>query len=981
MTAPARACPACHTPLPDDARFCLACGVATPVEPGVPPRDAPPAAAEMDRVRRALGDRYRIERVLGQGGMATVYLAEDPKHRRKVAVKVMRPELAATLGADRFLREIEIAAQLSHPHILPVHDSGSADGILYYVMPYVEGESLRERVHREGALPPDVALQLGREVAEALGYAHRRGIIHRDIKPANVMLGEGHALVADFGIARATEGGQALTQTGLSVGTPQYMSPEQATGERDIDARSDVYAIGTVLYEMLSGQPPYSGSTPQAVLAKSLTEEAPPLATVRSGVPAEVAAVVAKAMARRPADRYASGVELEQALAEARDGMRSGTVGAVSAGPSPAKVWGLFGGAAVVSMAVIYGLVTRWGLPSWTFALAAVLLAAGATMLVATGRFEAQRRGGKSVGGVGRWFTWARAAWGGGLAALLWVAVAVLLVFRGPEAGGATGGVVRLAVLPFENRGEASDAYFVDGVTDQVRGKLTSLGGFQVTARTSSDQYRRTTKTPQEIGRELGVEYLLTATVNWARSPGSTGRVQVVPELIDVRTGAATWQETFDAELTDVFQVQTGIATRVAAALGVALGATEQRQLAERPTANLAAYDLYLKGRALTGNDVATLRQAAEYFEQAAALDSGFADAWAQLSRALTLRYTNGTPDPALGNRARETAARALALDPHGAPGHVAMSRYYMSVRHDPVQGEAEMALALQAAPNDPEILRFAGTTEQTLGRWDDALAHFERARRLDPRSEAVVLSLADQLRTVRRYSEAAEAYAEALALAPGDLNAVEGSVMLHLAQGDLAGARAVLRDVPASVAEPTLIAYVGLYQDLYWVLDDRQQQLLLRLAPSAFFDDRTAWGSVLMETYWLRGDRVRARAYADSARTAFEEQLRDNPGDPQRHVLYGLALAYLGRYPQAIAEGERGVALGPVSSDATFGPYFQHQLARIYLLAGQPEKALDQLEPLLRMPYYLSPGWLRIDPTFAPLRGNPRFERLIAQQ
>ncbi|MDH5316328.1 MAG: serine/threonine-protein kinase, partial [Gemmatimonadota bacterium] len=210
-----RACPSCQSSLADDALFCSHCGAATPTEPGVPPRTESTGVVEVTRVRNALADRYRIERVLGEGGMATVYLAEDLKHKRKVAVKVMRAELAATLGADRFLREVEIAAQLSHPHILPMHDSGATDGLLYYVMPYVTGESLQARLKREGPLPLDEALRLAREVAEALAYAHEHGIIHRDIKPANILLSAGHALVADFGIARATSAkGEALTKTG-----------------------------------------------------------------------------------------------------------------------------------------------------------------------------------------------------------------------------------------------------------------------------------------------------------------------------------------------------------------------------------------------------------------------------------------------------------------------------------------------------------------------------------------------------------------------------------------------------------------------------------------------------------------------------------------------------------------------------------------------------------------------------------------------
>jgi serine/threonine-protein kinase len=218
---------------------------------------------EFDRLKSALSDRYVIERELGAGGMATVYLARDPKHSREVAIKVLRPELAAGLGVERFVREIEIAAQLTHPHILPLHDSGEADGFLYYVMPYVEGESLRHRINREGQLPIDDALQITREVAAALSYAHSQDVVHRDIKPENVLLSAGEAVVADFGIARAVSaaGGEHLTETGISIGTPAYMSPEQASGEDRIDGRTDIYALGCMLYEMLSGDAPYMAST------------------------------------------------------------------------------------------------------------------------------------------------------------------------------------------------------------------------------------------------------------------------------------------------------------------------------------------------------------------------------------------------------------------------------------------------------------------------------------------------------------------------------------------------------------------------------------------------------------------------------------------------------------------------------------------------------------------------------------------------
>jgi tetratricopeptide (TPR) repeat protein len=230
----------------------------------------------------------------------------------------------------------------------------------------------------------------------------------------------------------------------------------------------------------------------------------------------------------------------------------------------------------------------------------------------------------------------------------------------------------------------------------------------------------------------------------------------------------------------------------------------------------------------------------------------------------------------------------------------------------------------------------------------------------------------------LRRYPEAIAAGNDALALAPADLNVIETQLMAYLGQGDLAGARGVLQAVPATIAQPAVVAYLATYNDLYWVLNDAEPQLLLRLPASAFFDDPAAWGSVKMQTWWMRGDKAKARAYADSARVALEAQLKAAPDDPQLHALYGLALAYLGKKAESIAAGEKSLALMPISKDNSNGAYDQHQLARSYILLGEPEKALDLIEPLLKMPYVLSPGWLRIDPAFAPLRGNPRFERLL---
>ncbi len=279
----------------------------------------------VDRLKSALADRYRIERRLSEGGMATVYLAEDLKHKRKVAVKVLRPELAAVLGAERFVQEIETTAQLQHPHILPLFDSGEADGFLYYVMPYIEGETLRDKLNREKQLSIEQAVKITTEVADALDYAHRHNVIHRDIKPENVLLHDGRPMVADFGIALAVSAaaGGRMTETGLSLGTPHYMSPEQATAQKDLTNRSDVYSLGAVLYEMLTGDPPHTGTSAQQIIMRIVTEEVPPVTRLRKSVPPNVAASVAQSLEKLPADRVESAKAFAEALGDATFTSRS----------------------------------------------------------------------------------------------------------------------------------------------------------------------------------------------------------------------------------------------------------------------------------------------------------------------------------------------------------------------------------------------------------------------------------------------------------------------------------------------------------------------------------------------------------------------------------------------------------------------------------------------------------------------------------
>jgi eukaryotic-like serine/threonine-protein kinase len=447
----------------------------------------------IERLRQALAPQYSVERELGRGGMATVYLATDVKHQRAVAVKVLNPELASVLGPERFLREIEVAAGLDHPHILPLYDSGEADGLLYYVMPYVAGGSLRDRLQREKQLPVDEALQLAREVADALSYAHGHDIVHRDIKPENIMLAGGHARVADFGIARAVNaaGAERLTQTGVTVGTPVYMSPEQAAGGSDIDGRSDLYSLGCVLYEMLAGDPPFRG-TGHDILRQHLVAEPRPITSIRPAVPAQAAAAIMRALAKTPADRFNPAGQFADALRLPAAAPSQPAGRFAHTATDPARATTAFALSSALVLAVIWLLVQQAGLPIWVFWSGVGLVVAGLPVIVATAIAERARAtaasgaagasgagpsGASASGAAGGWPTWRMALLGGALAfgalgvvTTGWVASRALGI--GPAASLTSSGTIgereRVILADFEDR-TAESGHIATTATELMR--------------------------------------------------------------------------------------------------------------------------------------------------------------------------------------------------------------------------------------------------------------------------------------------------------------------------------------------------------------------------------------------------------------------------------------------------------------------------------------------------------------------------------
>ena len=536
-------------------------------------------------------------------------------------------------------------------------------------------------------------------------------------------------------------------------------------------------------------------------------------------------------------------------------------------------------------------------------------------------------------------------------------------------------------MLPFENAGSADDEYFADGMTDEVRSRLSTIHGIRVTARASSAQYRRSKKLPREIGRELEVQYLLTGTVRWSKTNG-VNRVRVTPELIEVANADTRWSQPYDTVLSDVFAVQASIASKVAEALNVALAPPVEAQLAVRPTSNLDAYDEFLKGEQITGSfsntNPPTLLQGLEHYDQAVRLDSTFARAWSAIARAQSiLSFTSPTKESV--ERARVAAEKTLQIAPDRAEARLAMGSYLHNIKMDYEGARQQYLEGLQRDPNNTDLLGALSTVEVTLGKFDDALAHRKQAALLDPRSVNTTRRLAQSYHDLRLFAEEQPAWDRALALAPDNLPIIQAKAIGLLALGQLDSVHALVHAKLATIDTTALLVRFSLYQEMMWTLPGELWPKILNLTVKDFNNDKGHWGLKLGHTYLLLGDTVRGRMFGDSARLDFEARLREFPDRAQLHELLGRALALGGHRAEAIAEAERSLALRETTLDASLRPYVHFQVARILVQSGEYDKALDLIEPLLAMNGSdVTPAVLRLDPTFKPLIGNPRFQRLL---
>jgi serine/threonine-protein kinase len=681
----------------------------------------------IERLATALAGTYRLEREIGAGGMATVYLAEDMKHHRRVAIKVLRPDLAAAVGAGRFEDEVEIAARLHHPHIVPVYDSGQADGLLYYVMPLVEGQTLRERLQSGVRMPiPEVARVLA-ESADALAYAHELGLVHRDIKPENIMLSGRHAQVMDFGIAKAVRDAGARrssTSLGLAMGTPEYMSPEQASGDPNLDHRADIYSLGVVGYEMLTGKPPFAGGGTEQILTRHITQAPAPIAEARPDVPPALAAVIMRALAKSPDARWQSAEDMRAQL----EPLTNTTSGQVA------------------TRAMRFPRRPGRSKLGW---IAAVVLVLGAGAAWVWWHGNPQVTQGTQAGADAASAGETRPAAGDVTAASSNAAGGIPDLATDPS----------IAVLPFENMSpDKAQDYFSDGIAEELLNLLAKVPKLRVIARTSSFQFKGQEIGIQEIARKLHVASVLEGSV---RKSGDTVRISA--QLVRASDGTNLWSETYDRKIDDVFKVQDEIAANV-------VGSLKLKLLGAAPTAKPVdprVYALLLQAKVIsdTNSPQSRLDALAAYDRILAITDEPRAHvgkARAYLNQAINIEG----PVESLLAQAEAEIDKTLALDPNNAQVIGYRARIASDFHGDFATAARDMARAFALDPS-PSVLNGAGNLLMTLGRPKEAIAMFRRMTLVDPANAISWANLGSSLMVDGDCPGAIDAFRQTLMLSP----------------------------------------------------------------------------------------------------------------------------------------------------------------------------------------------------------------------
>jgi serine/threonine protein kinase/Flp pilus assembly protein TadD len=715
-----------------------------------------------DQLQTALGGTFTVERELGGGGMSRVFVAYDMTLGRRVVVKSLSPDLAATVSAERFRREIRLAASLQQANIVPVHSAGEMGGVPYYTMPFVEGESLRAYLAVRGALPIREAVGILRDVARALAFAHERGVVHRDIKPENVLLSGTTAVVTDFGIAKALEASRTspdaptITQLGTAVGTPAYIAPEQASGDPSVDHRADIYALGVLAYELLTSEPPFTSRRAQALLAAHISQQPVDVAQRRRDVPRDLATLVMRCLEKDPTRRPQSAREVLDALESA----------SLATPPNAAR---FLRGAAQPKPSV--------------------------------------------------------------------------------------------AVLPFANLSPSGDEYFSDGITEDIIAQLSQVASLKVISRTSVMRYKKTEKSAKDIALELGVSHIVAGSVRRAAN-----RLRIVAQVIDAESDAHLWAETFDRDLTDVFAIQTEVAERIAGALRARLLPDERSRIARRPTGDLEAYNLYLRGRHhfnQAGPDA--FAKAIDCYTRATERDPSFARAYA--AQAMVYMYFGagywGMKPREAWAQATLLAEQALALDPELSEAHHVLGEFEHWVRYDWSAAKVRLERAIELNPSFAFHYIGYAVHLATVGRLAEAVDAVLRAVDLDPAAPIIRGNSVFFHYVARRYDEALAEARAAQEYFPDEPFLRFGRACILIALGRADEAVAPLREL----AERVPITWTSLI--LAWGLAAAGQAAEARRLLSDIHSRETTeyvWPTALAFAYAHLGEMDRAFEYLERA-------------------------------------------------------------------------------------------------------------------
>jgi eukaryotic-like serine/threonine-protein kinase len=859
--------------------------------------------------------QYRILEKSGGGGMGIVYKAKDEKLERIVALKFLPPHLLTDDEAEkRFMSEAKSASSLDHPNICTIYDINKTDdGQLFIAMAFYEGETLKKIINR-GALNTDEAVNIALQIASGLERAHKSGIVHRDVKPANIMITKfGEVKIVDFGLAKSKMSG-GVTKFGSTIGTAAYMSPEQTRGE-NVDQRTDIWALGIILYEMISGTSAFKGEYEQAIIYSILNDELPEL----KEIPEELKSVIRKSTAKNPYDRYQNISEMCSDLL-----IIKGDSGSRSSHPR-----------------IVVNKSRVGKNKKWIWASAALLI-----LLLVSG-----------------WFYFNRTS---------------------TEQTDISNSKKMIVVLPFQNLGSSDDEYFADGITGEITSKLSGLSGLGVIARASAMQYKNTRKSLREIGKELGVQYVLEGTVQWEKLNGKK-RIRVNPELISLDNATQIWSKPYEADFSSAFTLQSEIASTVAEAMNLKLVKSEQKSLESNITSNSEAYDLYLKARYFAEDitNEKNSRIALELLQQAIEIDENFAEAYAQLSVVrsnMFWSYFERTKDNL--DKAKLSAEKALQLNPDLPDAHAAMGDYFYHGILDYNSALEQYNEALRISPNNINALNGTAYVLRRQGKMEETINYLKKTYAINPKDYMIVFSLGETYGLLRKYIDAYPYIDKAIYLAPEAVAAYDlkaNNILLE--NGNTKKAREIIRSAQGKK--------VGLDSDLFSntlflcdILDRNYPGALKDINGIKETDGQFYYKPedlYIAQAYGFMKNKTEADQHYKAAIKVIQEKIKQHPEDSRLYSSLGICYAGLGDKQNAIKEGKHGYELLPVTKEAWRGTFRLYDLAQIYTMVGEYDLALEKIEELLNMPTdAISVAVLKLDPMWDSLHNNKRYLELI---